>query len=93
MNIDIDSFIGKANYSNYINDEIANLIIEAKDTQDINKRKENISIIANKYLDDAPWIGLYYNRNIVAYSNKLRAELTPNWYSIYYNINEWYREI
>ena len=93
ISININSFIGKENYSNYINDEISNLMREAKDTQDINKRKENFNKIAQIYLEDSPWVGLYYNKNVIAYSNNLRAEMTPNWYNIYYNINEWYREI
>lgn len=92
ISMDIDSFIGKENYANYVNEEITNLLKEIKDTQDENKIKENYQKIANIYLDEVPWIGLYYNKNIIAYNNKLRAELTPNWYNIYYHINEWYRE-
>ena len=33
ITIDVDSFIGRNNYSNYINDEITNLIKEAKDSR------------------------------------------------------------
>ena len=92
ISIDIDSFVGKENYSNYVNEEISNLLIEIKNIQDENKIKEKKKKIADIYFEEAPWIGLYYNKNTVAYSNNLRAELTPNWYNIYYNINDWYRE-
>ena len=92
ISIDINSFVGKENYSNYVNEEINNLLIEIKNTQDENKIKENYQKIADIYSEEVPWIGLYYNKNTVAYSNNLRAELVPNWYNIYYNINDWYRE-
>ena len=93
INININSFTGNQNFSNYINEEIDGLIKEAINTQNINKQKENINKVAEIYLEDSPWIGLYYNKNIIAYSNKLMAEMTPNWYNIYYNINEWYRQV
>ena len=93
ITINIESFIGKENFSNYINDEIVNLTAEVKNTQDLNRKKEIFNRMAEIYLDDSPWVALYYNKNTIAFSNKLRAELSPNWYNIYYNINEWYREV
>ena len=45
---------------------------------------------ANIYLEEVPYISLYYNRNLVAYNKNLVAEITPNWYNIFYNIENWY---
>ena len=44
------------------------------------------------YLEDIPYIGLYRNKEILAYSNNFRGDVSPNNYNIYYNFSTWYRE-
>ena len=48
--------------------------------------------IIEKYNDDAPYISLYYDTNLLIYTENLRGEVTPNSYKVFYNINNWYRE-
>ena len=83
-------FFGDNNLSNYKNESIDELLEEIINTNDENTVKERIREIANIYLEEVPYISLYYNRNLVAYNKNLVAEITPNWYNIFYNIENWY---
>ena len=42
--------------------------------------------------EEVPYIGLYYNNDMVAYSTDLMGTVRPNCYSIFYNFSNWYRQ-
>ena len=79
------------NLANYNNKEILNNLKKLEEDEESDKIKIMNDII-EKYNDDAPYISLYYDTNLLIYTENLRGEITPNSYKVFYNINNWYRE-
>ena len=83
---DLTSFLGENNLANYKNADISYMLKE------LNIQKEKYEKIIEIYEADVPYIALYRNQEIIAYSNNFRGDITPNSYSLYYNFSKWYRE-
>lgn len=79
------------NLANYNNKEILNNSKKLEEDEESDKIKIMNDII-EKYNDDVPYISLYYDTNLLIYTENLRGEVTPNSYKVFYNINNWYRE-
>lgn len=87
FNPNIDFFVGKENYANYENSEIDSLLENIEDLQkSYNKIQE---IIEN----DCPYIPLYFNKNILAYNQKITGNITPTWNNIFLNIETWTKKL
>ena len=89
---DITNYIGENNKSNFVNDELINIQNELKNITDENIFKEKFDRVLEIYNDEVPCIGLYNNLGTVIYSNNLIADVSPNWYNIFYNIKNWTRQ-
>lgn len=92
MNIDLNTFFGYDNIAKFENEEMSTLINEVKDIQDKDLLKSKYDKIADISFEQVPYVGLYSNKYTVVYSQKLTGEVTPNWYSIFYNVNTWKRQ-
>ena len=88
---DLSTFFGDNNLANYSNDEVKNLINEAKNTTDENKIKQNYKRLGEIYKIEIPYLSLYNNKYTVAYNSNLRGNLEPNWFYQFYNIKDWYK--
>jgi len=88
----LTTYLGADNKANYINDEILNLQNDLKNITDENILKEKYNRILEIYNDEVPYIGLYNSLGTVIYSNNLIADISPNWYNIFYNIKNWIRQ-
>jgi len=91
-NPDLTTYIGENNKANFINNELITIQNEVKSIADENILKEKYSRILEIYNDEVPYIGLYNNIGTVIYSKNLIADLSPNWYNIFYNIKNWTRQ-
>ena len=91
MSPNLSTFFGENNISNYNNEEITKILEEVNNTKDDNILVERYKKIAEIYKDDVPYISLYNNKYIVAYSTGLIGNVTPNWYNDFYNISTWYK--
>ncbi len=89
---DLTTFFDENNIASYENEEIRSILEELKSITDENLKKEKYNRILEIYLEDIPYIGLYRNKEILAYSNNFRGDVSPNNYNIYYNFSTWYRE-
>ena len=89
---DLAVFLGEGNLANYENEEIKQILQELNNITEENLQKEKYKSIVEIYQDEVPYIGLYRNQDIVAYSANLMGEVDPNHYSIYYHLEEWYRQ-
>ncbi len=87
----IDTYLGNGNIAGYNNEEVTNIMNEAKNTTDENILKEKYARLAEIYKTDIPYISLYNNKYIVAYNSGLVGEITPNWFYQFYGIEEWYK--
>lgn len=80
------------NIANINNDSLRNIIQDIKITNDYSKQKENYSKLYDEYLNSFPYIFLYRNTSSVVYNQTLCGKISPNSYSMFYNIEKWYRQ-
>ncbi len=62
-----------------------------------NTKEENILYekygrLYDIYLEEAPYIGLYRNTELVVYNQSLVGNIKANTFNIYHNIEKWYRQ-
>ena len=76
----------------YANEEISNLMNEAKNTNDENILYNNYNRIYDIYLEEAPYVGLYRETQSILYNNGFIGNIIPNSFNIFYTINQWYRQ-
>lgn len=91
-NPDLTYFYGEDNLANFENEEMNNLLNEVKNISDESLLKEKYKNIINIAKDEVPYIGLYRNKNTVVSGQGLMGEITPNNYTSYYNLYNWYRQ-
>ena len=89
---DMSYFFGDENISNYNNEKALSIINSGISTKNTNGLKENYKELLEIYKNDIPFIGLYRNKNITINSQSLEGEITPNNYTTFYNIENWYRK-
>ena len=89
---DLNGLLGKDNLANYENEEINTILNDLNSIKDEETIKEKYNRIFEIYEQDIPYIGLYYNNDVIAYSTNLLGDINPNWYSIFYNFSNWYRQ-
>ncbi len=90
---DLTSYIGNGNLSQFEDTEANELLREIADLSDNetelqNKYKQLIRLIE----EERPYVSLYFNRGTVIYTQDLQGRITPNFYNIFYNIEEWVRQ-
>lgn len=88
---DLSTFFGENNLANYSNDEVTNILNDIYNTTDENKIKESYDRLGEIYKTDLPYLSLYNNKYIVAYSSSLVGTVDPNWFYLYYNIKDWHK--
>ena len=88
----INTFFGEDNLANYNNEEIHQILEVISNTSDDNILYDNYNRLYDIYLDEAPYIGLYRNTDIIVYNQSLVGNIKPNSFNLYYNIEKWYRQ-
>lgn len=90
-NPDMTMFFGDNNLANYYSDEISKLMDEVKNTTDEEIIKKDYKRLAEIYKTEVPYISLYTNKYITAFSNQLAGTMNPNWFNPFNGIETWYR--
>lgn len=90
---DLSIFFGDNNIANYKNPEVISIIDEINEIKDENSLKEKYKKLLEIYKTDIPFISLYFNNNILIYNSKIVGGITPTWYNLYYNIENWKIEV
>jgi peptide/nickel transport system substrate-binding protein len=90
-NIDLSTYFGSDNLANYSNEEAVSIINEIKNTTDEEILKEKYKRLIEIYDTEVPYISLYNNYTIIAYSSELSADVASSWYSMFYNIEQWHK--
>lgn len=78
-------------YSNFNNQELNNLMAEVKNITNEDMLKEKYQRIRQIFNEQNPFIGLYSSYYCIASSWSFRGNITPNWYNIFIDINNWYK--
>lgn len=87
----LETFFGTDNLANYNNDEMSTLMNEIKNITKEDLLKEKYAKIRQIYNDDVPYIGLYSSYYAIVSNWNLKGNITANWYNIFMDINNWYK--
>lgn len=87
----LETYFGTSNYANFSNEELNNIMNELKNISKEDLLEEKFTRIRQIFNEQKPYIGLYSNNYSVASSWSLRGNITPNWYDIFIDINNWYK--
>lgn len=88
---DLTTFFGENNLSNYRTDEITQIMNEVKNTNDENVLKEKYGKLEEIYNTQIPYISLTNSKYNILYNSNLVGDVAPNWYSLFYNVEGWYK--
>lgn len=80
------------NLANYNSENLNTILSDIKSTTDYTKQKANYSRLYDEYLNSFPYIFLYRSTSSVVYNQTLCGKISPNSYSMFYNIEKWYRQ-
>lgn len=92
INPNLQLYFGDNNLANYSNEEVNSILAEVKNITDEQLLKEKYNRLQEITNQDIVYIPLYINKNVVLYSSNLVGDVSPNWYNIFYNIENWYRQ-
>lgn len=87
----LGTYFNENNYANYSNKEVTDIMKEVSNSTDENILKEKYKRLKEIYTNDVPYISLYFSKNVAIYNTSLAGEVNPNWYNLYYNIENWYK--
>ena len=84
----LETYFGASNFNN---EELTNLMNEVKNITKEDLLKEKYTRIRQIFNEQKPYIGLYSSYYSVDSSWSLRGNITANWYNIFIDINNWYK--
>lgn len=87
----LETYFGSSNYANFSNEELSNLMNEVKNITKEELLQEKYNRIREIYNKQNPYIGLYSSYYNVASSWSLIGSIPANWYNIFIDINNWYK--
>ena len=87
----LETYFGGSNYANFNNEELTNLMNEVKNITKEELLQEKYNRIRQIYNEQIPYIGLYSSYYNVASSWSLIGSIPANWYNIFVDINNWYK--
>ncbi len=88
----LETFFGDGNLANFSNEELSSIMNEVKNITKEDLLKEKYTRIRQIYNDEVPYIGLFSNYYEVASNWTLKGSIPANWYSIFINIDNWYKD-
>lgn len=87
----LETYFGSSNYANFNNEELTNLMNEVKNITKEDLLQDKYNKIRQIYNEQNPYIGLYASYYNVASSWSLIGSIPANWYNIFIDINNWYK--
>jgi len=88
----ITTLFSEGNVANYYSDNLSAIINDIRKTTNYNIQQENYIKLYDEYIKDFPYIFIYRETDSIIYNQTLCGKITPNAYSIFYNIDKWYRQ-
>ena len=87
----LETYFGTNNFANYSNQELETILNEIKNITKEELLQEKYTRINQIYNEEVPYIGLYNSYYAVISSWNLKGNITANWYNIFTDINNWYK--
>ncbi len=88
----VTSLFSSDNLANYYNENLDNIMNDIKISTEYGKQMDNYNRLYDEYLNGFPYIFLYRSTDSVVYNQTLCGKISPNSYSMFYNIEKWYRQ-
>ncbi len=86
---DLSRYFEEGNISGFYNEEAKAIINDLKNITDEELLKQKYKRLFDIYTSEIPYISLYHNYAVTAYSKNLAGAISANWYNIFYNIANW----
>lgn len=86
----LNNYFKEENIFNFDNNHLQRNLEEVFDIDDCDVLKKKYEEIFDIYSNEIPFISLYFNSNILIFSDDLRGNFDHNWFNLYYNIDNWY---
>ena len=86
---DLSLFMGEENVSNYKNSTAQNIINGAALEKDASIKKSYLRELQNLFTEDVPHISLYYTKEVLYSSGKVKKGLNPTEFNMFNNIENW----
>ena len=87
----LGTYFGEENLANYNNEEVLSILNEVKNITKEDLLKEKYTRIRQIYNEEIPYIGLYSSYYAVASNWNLRGKVAVNWYNIFMDVDNWYK--
>ena len=87
----LERFFGVNNLSNYNNEEVSTIINEVKNITKEDMLKQKYERLRKIYNEEVPFIGLYNSYYAIMSAWNFKGNITANWYNIFMDINNWYK--
>ncbi len=87
---DMNIYFGRNNLANFYNDEVNEILNFINNSSDENELKAKYQRLYDIYNEQVPYIGLARNKVLALKNTNLVGEIKANWYSMFYNVYEWY---
>lgn len=84
-------YFGADNLANYNNDEINQIMSEVKNITKEEMLIEKYKSVKEIYNEEIPYIGLYNSYYAIISSWNLKGNISGNWYNIFKDIDNWYK--
>ena len=88
---DLTTYFGYNNLANFNNQEVKEILNYSTNISNENDLKEKYQRLYEIYNEEVPYIGLARNKILTLKNTDLVGEIKANWYSMFYNIDEWYK--
>ena len=88
----LNRYLGKENLANFQNEEILRLLSDVENISEEPQLKQKYKEIIEIMEEETPYIGLYFHTKTLIYQKKLKGNIQPTAYQIFYHMNTWYRE-
>ncbi len=82
-------YFGIDNLAKYDNTDAQNILREVYNITDEKVLREKYKTLQNIYEDERPYIGLYFNSKRAIYVKTLTADISDNWFNMFYNVENW----
>jgi peptide/nickel transport system substrate-binding protein len=89
----LESYVGTNNLSNFSDqevDEILDEIANLSDNQEEMEKKYNS--LLKLIEEEQPYVSLYFDKYTLIYRQDLQGNINPNFYNVFYNIENWVRQ-
>ncbi len=87
---DLNTYFGYNNLAKYNNQEVNDIMSFVSNNTDENELKTKYQRLYEIYNEEVPYIGIARNKIMTLKNTDLVGEIKSNWYSMFYNIGEWY---